>query len=70
MLDKKNDKSRPKFAFITGLYDTIRSVLITVMRSKFGWRAIPFVIILIAISVFFVFSTLVPAVAPFVYTLF
>ena len=70
MLEQKNDKSRPKLAFLHGVYNTIHSVLLTVLRSKFGWRAIPILIILLAISVFFVFSTLVPAVAPFVYTLF
>lgn len=69
-MENKNDKTRPRFSFLTGSYETIRSVLTTVLRSKYGWKALPIVIILIAISIFFVFTTAVPAVAPFVYTLF
>ena len=52
-------------SFVSTLFELVRGL----HRSGYWWL-IPLIIILLPLSLFFIFAQTVPIVAPFVYTLF
>ena len=63
-------KTRPPFAFFYGLPEALTSLCKAVLKSEVGWRALPLLVLLLALAFFLLVGNTMPVIMPFVYALF
>lgn len=61
---------RSQFAAMGIFFRTCRDTFRAVIGSQLGWRAMPILVVLIALAFLLAVFSTAPAIAPFVYTLF